>query len=72
MLPNRTEEQLVATAFHRNTQTNDEGGADDEEFRNVAVVDRVAVPAAFHPLPKDAPLDRLTDVQGHVVKGILA
>ena len=35
-----TEEQLVATAFHRNTQTNNEGGTNDEEFRNVAVVDR--------------------------------
>jgi len=41
LLPDRTEEQLVATALHRNTQTNDEGGTDDEEFRNVAVVDRV-------------------------------
>ena len=34
-------DQLVATAFHRNTQTNSEGGTDDEEFRNEAVVDRV-------------------------------
>jgi hypothetical protein len=34
-------EQLVATAFHRNTQTNSEGGTDDEEFRNAAIVDRV-------------------------------
>jgi hypothetical protein len=41
LLPHPTEEQLVATAFHRNTQTNNEGGTDDEEFRNVAVVDRV-------------------------------
>jgi hypothetical protein len=32
---------LVATAFHRNTQTNTEGGTDDEEFRIAAVVDRV-------------------------------
>ena len=31
----------VATAFHRNTMTNSEGGTNDEEFRNVAVVDRV-------------------------------
>ncbi|HJZ55104.1 MAG TPA: PSD1 and planctomycete cytochrome C domain-containing protein [Gemmataceae bacterium] len=38
---NPTEEQLVATAFHRNTLTNNEGGTNDEEFRNVAVVDRV-------------------------------
>jgi hypothetical protein len=41
LLPNPTEEQLTATAFHRNTLTNSEGGTDDEEFRNVAVVDRV-------------------------------
>lgn len=34
-------EQLVATAFHRNTRTNREGGTDDEEFRNAAIVDRV-------------------------------
>ena len=41
LLPNPTDEQLVATAFHRNTPTNSEGGTIDEEFRNVAVVDRV-------------------------------
>lgn len=41
LLPNATDEQLVATAFHRNTLTNNEGGTNDEEFRNVAVVDRV-------------------------------
>ena len=41
MLPNPTDEQLLATAFHRNTMTNSEGGTDDEEFRNAAVVDRV-------------------------------
>ena len=41
LLPNPTEEQLVATAFHRNTMTNNEGGTDREEFRTVAVVDRV-------------------------------
>ena len=41
LLPNPTTEQLVATAFHRNTLTNNEGGTNDEEFRNVAVVDRV-------------------------------
>ena len=41
MLPNPTTEQLIATAFHRNTMTNNEGGTNDEEFRNVAVVDRV-------------------------------
>jgi hypothetical protein len=41
LLPNATEEQIVATAFHRNTMTNNEGGTSDEEFRNVAVADRV-------------------------------
>ncbi len=41
LLPAAGEEQLVATAFHRNTQTNNEGGTSDEEYRNVAVVDRV-------------------------------
>lgn len=41
MLPNPTEDQIVATAFHRNTMQNDEGGTDDEEFRVAAVVDRV-------------------------------
>jgi mono/diheme cytochrome c family protein len=36
-----TDETRTATAFHRNTMTNSEGGTDDEEFRNAAVVDRV-------------------------------
>jgi hypothetical protein len=41
LLPDATDEQVIATAFHRNTMTNNEGGTQDEEFRNVAVVDRV-------------------------------
>src|SRR5690606_18481931 len=41
MLPQPSEQQLIATAFHRNTMTNSEGGTSDEEFRNAAVVDRV-------------------------------
>jgi hypothetical protein len=41
LLPNPTVDQRIATAFHRNTNTNDEGGTDDEEFRVVAVIDRV-------------------------------
>lgn len=41
MLEDPTKEQLLATAFHRNTMTNSEGGTDDEEFRTAAVVDRV-------------------------------
>jgi mono/diheme cytochrome c family protein len=41
LLPNPTQEQIVATAFHRNTMTNTEGGTTREEFRNAAIVDRV-------------------------------
>lgn len=41
LLPNPNDDQLTGTAFHRNTLTNNEGGTNDEEFRNVAVVDRV-------------------------------
>ncbi len=41
LLPNPSEDQLLATAFHRNTMSNDEGGTDDEEFRVAAVLDRV-------------------------------
>ena len=36
-----TDEQLIATAFHRNTMNNDEGGTDDEEFRVAAIIDRI-------------------------------
>jgi hypothetical protein len=41
LLPHPTVDQLLATAFHRNTMTNSEGGTDNEEFRVAAVVDRV-------------------------------
>lgn len=41
LLPNATDETRIATAFHRNTLTNSEGGTSDEEFRSAAVVDRV-------------------------------
>jgi hypothetical protein len=40
LLPDTTQETQIATAFHRNTMTNSEGGTSDEEFRNAAVVDR--------------------------------
>jgi mono/diheme cytochrome c family protein len=46
LLPNPSDEQLIATAFHRNTMTNNEGGTSDEEFRNVAIVDRVNTTAS--------------------------
>ncbi len=41
LLPNPTDDQYIATAFHRNTMTNDEGGTENEEFRTAAVLDRV-------------------------------
>ncbi|WP_020596330.1 DUF1553 domain-containing protein [Spirosoma panaciterrae] len=46
LLPNRNgdpanDDKFVATGFHRNTMTNDEGGTQDEEFRTAAVIDRV-------------------------------
>ena len=40
-LPNPTPDQMIATAFHRNTMNNDEGGTDNEEFRVASVIDRV-------------------------------
>ncbi len=39
-VPASKDDHLIATAFHRNTMTNNEGGTDDEEFRNAAIVDR--------------------------------
>lgn len=41
LLPDATIEDRLATAMHRLTQSNEEGGTDDEEFRIAALVDRV-------------------------------
>ena len=41
LLPQPSADQLIATAFHRNTMNNDEGGSEDEEFRVASVMDRV-------------------------------
>lgn len=41
LLPGPTDDHYIATAFHRNTMTNDEGGTDNEEYRTIAVMDRV-------------------------------
>ena len=41
LLPNATPEQRLATGFVRNNMTNDEGGADPDEYLNKYVVDRV-------------------------------
>lgn len=43
LLPTPTEDQIIATGFHRNTMTNTEGGTDDEEWRVAAVKDRTNV-----------------------------
>jgi mono/diheme cytochrome c family protein len=40
LLPNATTAQRAATAFHRNTLINEEGGTDNEQFRNEIAVDR--------------------------------
>lgn len=42
MLPNASLADHIASGLHRNTQTNTEGGTDDEEFRTAAVLDRVS------------------------------
>ncbi|MFM9058410.1 MAG: PSD1 and planctomycete cytochrome C domain-containing protein [Planctomycetaceae bacterium] len=41
LLPSPTRDQRIATGFHRNTLTNSEGGTDDEEYRSIAIADRV-------------------------------
>jgi len=41
LMPGADDDKYIATAFHRNTMTNDEGGTDNEEFRTAAVIDRV-------------------------------
>ncbi|RYG21879.1 MAG: DUF1549 domain-containing protein [Chitinophagaceae bacterium] len=41
LFPNPSDAQYIATAFSRNTPSNDEGGTNNEEFRTSAVLDRV-------------------------------
>lgn len=42
LLPHATDSQKIATGFHRNTQINQEGGIDREQFRIDSIFDRVA------------------------------
>lgn len=42
LLPNATNANRVATGFHRNTQINQEGGIDREQYRVDSIFDRVA------------------------------
>src|SRR5690606_3120375 len=48
MLPHPSESQYIATAFHRNSMANDEGGTNDEEFRVAAVLERVGTRSEEH------------------------
>ena len=48
MLRGATIDQQIATGFHRNTQLNQEGGSDAEEYRVEAVVDRVNTTGAVY------------------------
>jgi hypothetical protein len=41
LLPDASKANLIASAFHRNTLINQEGGSDREQFRVEAVMDRV-------------------------------
>jgi mono/diheme cytochrome c family protein len=41
LLPNATQEQIVATGFLRNSMINEEGGIDPEQFRMEAMFDRM-------------------------------
>ena len=45
MLPNATRDQRIASGFHRNVMTNDEGGADPDEYLAKYMVDRVSTTA---------------------------
>ncbi len=41
LIPDRTQDQLVATGFLRNSMINEEGGVDPEQFRMEAMFDRM-------------------------------
>ncbi len=41
LLPNRTQDEIVATGFLRNSMVNEEGGVDPEQFRMEAMFDRM-------------------------------
>jgi len=41
LLPHATQDEIVATGFLRNSMVNEEGGADPEQFRMIAMFDRM-------------------------------
>src|SRR5258706_6885771 len=45
LLPNATRDQRIASGFHRNVMTNDEGGADADQYLAKYIVDRVSTTA---------------------------
>ena len=47
LLPEATDMQRLATAFHRQTLTNTEGGTDQEQFRTEACFDRTETTGAI-------------------------
>jgi hypothetical protein len=47
LLPGATLDERIATGFHRNTMINEEGGVDQEEYRYLAMVDRVDATATI-------------------------
>lgn len=47
LLPDATDDQKLATAFHRQTLTNTEGGTDQEQFRIEACFDRTETTGAI-------------------------
>ncbi|MDG2223196.1 MAG: PSD1 and planctomycete cytochrome C domain-containing protein [Rubripirellula sp.] len=47
LLPKPTQQQQLATAFHRQTLTNTEGGTDQEQFRVEATFDRTETTSAI-------------------------
>jgi mono/diheme cytochrome c family protein len=47
LLPKPTQQQKLATAFHRQTLTNTEGGTDQEQFRVEATFDRTETTSAI-------------------------
>ena len=46
LLPNATKSQMVASAFHRNTMINEEGGVKPDQYRHEALIDRVSTTGA--------------------------
>ena len=53
LLPDATQDQIVATGFLRNSMINEEGGVDPEQFRMEAMFDRMDAIGKGDPRPDD-------------------